>query len=96
MSINQLESAAGRYRSLKDDMKRLEKEVEALRAELVAIMDEKCVEKFPIGSYEIRYDLRSKPGIDSARLKADYPEIAAAYTKIITYPYFEVVELKIS
>lgn len=83
-----LHDKAMQYKLLKAQQKDIEAMLESLRKDMVAEMDARKVEKLDIDGFSIRYNIYSKKGVDTDKLKAD--GLYDKYIKETTYTRFEV------
>ena len=84
MSSIEMEVTARTYKEIQNEIKALEEQAEALRQAMIREMDARQVEKLPAGAFTINYSVYASSRLDSAKLKADQPELYASYTKQTT------------
>ena len=70
MSINDMESKARAYREILAEVKALQEQADAIKAELIAEMDARQAEAVAVGAFTIRYTAYESSRINTARLKA--------------------------
>ena len=90
MSATEISTLAGEYRTIQATIKELEEQAETLKQSMIREMDAQQAEKLQAGPFEIRYTLTESNRLDSAKLKAEQPDIYAAYTKLTTSTRFQV------
>ena len=71
MSINDMESKARNYREILAEVKALQEQADALKAELIAEMDARQAEAVAAGAFMIRYTAYESSRVNTAQLKAD-------------------------
>ena len=90
MSTFEIESTARTYKEIQNEIKFLEEQAEALKQEMIREMDARRAEKLPAGAFTINYSVYTSTRLDSAKLKADQPDLYARYTKETTSCRFQV------
>lgn len=71
MSINDMENKARTYRELLAEIKALQEQADAIKAELIAEMDVRKQDAVSAGAFTIRYTAYESSRVNTARLKAD-------------------------
>jgi len=71
MSTNDMAARAEAYRRVLSEIKALQDEADAIRAELVAEMDARKVDAVTAGAFTVRYSAYQSTRVDTAKLKAD-------------------------
>ena len=71
MSINDMENKARDYREILAEIKALQEQADAIKAELIAEMDARQAEAGSAGAFMIRYAAYESSRINTAQLKAD-------------------------
>ena len=71
MSINDMESKARSYREILAEIKALQEQADAIKAELIAEMDTRQAEAVAAGAFTIRYSAYESSRVNTAQLKAD-------------------------
>ena len=71
MSINDMESKARTYREILAEVKALQEQADALKAELIAEMDARQAEAVAAGAFTIRYTAYESSRVNAVQLKAD-------------------------
>lgn len=71
MSINDMENRARTYREILAEIKALQEQADAIKAELIAEMDARKEDAVAAGAFTIRYAAYESSRINTARLKAD-------------------------
>ena len=71
MSINDMEVRARTYREILAEIKALQDQADAIKAELIAEMDARQQDAVAAGEYTIRYTVYESSRINTAQLKAD-------------------------
>lgn len=71
MSINDMEDKARSYREILAEIKALQEQADAIKAELIAEMDARKKDAFSAGMYIIRYTAYESSRVNTAKLKAD-------------------------
>ena len=71
MSINDMENKARSYREILAEIKALQEQADALKAELIAEMDARQAEAVAAGAFTIRYTAYESSRVNTAKLKAD-------------------------
>jgi len=90
MSAAEMEATARAYRELQNEIKALEEEAEALKQRMIREMDARQVEKLPAGAFTVNYTVYASARLDSAKLRAEQPELYASYAKETTACRFQV------
>ena len=71
MSINDMENKARDYREILAEIKALQEQADAIKAELIAEMDARQAEADAAGAFTIRYAAYESSRVNTAQLKAD-------------------------
>ena len=71
MSINDMENKARDYREIMAEIKALQEQADAIKAELIAEMDARQAEAVAAGAFTIRYAAYESSRVNTAQLKAD-------------------------
>ena len=71
MSINDMENRAREYREILAEIKALQEQADAIKADLIAEMDARQQDAVSAGAYTIRYTVYESSRVNTARLKAD-------------------------
>ena len=71
MSINDMEGKARSYREILAEIKALQEQADAIKAELIAEMDVRQADAVAAGAFTIRYTAYESSRVNTARLKAD-------------------------
>ena len=71
MSINDMENRARAYREILAEIKSLQEQADAIKADLIAEMDARQKEAVAAGAFTIRYTAYESSRVNTARLKAD-------------------------
>lgn len=71
MSITEMATKAKQYREIQAEIKALQEMADALKAELVAEMDERKQDAVTAGEYTVRYIPYESSRVNTAKLKAD-------------------------
>lgn len=71
MSINDMENKARNYREILVEIKALQEQADAIKAELIAEMDARQADAVAAGAFTIRYTAYESSRVNTARLKAD-------------------------
>ena len=90
MSTIELTVTAKTYRQIQAEIKALEEELDALKQQMIREMDARQVESLNAGEYTIRYTIYESSRLDSAKLKADYADLYAQYSKKTASTRFQV------
>lgn len=91
MSERMLLNRIKKYKDLEAQRTAIEKEMEALKADLLADMQEKGLEEQKAGNWVIRWTKVLTNRLDSKALKAELPELAARFTKQTESRRFSIV-----
>ena len=91
MSERMLLNRIKKYRDLEAQRTAIEKEMEALKADLLADMQEKGLEEQKAGNWVIRWTKVLTNRLDSKALKAELPELAARFTRQTESRRFSIV-----
>lgn len=70
MSINDVTTAARTYREIVAEIKALQEQAEALKAQIIAEMDTRKQDTLHAGEYTIRHTLYETKRVDAAKLKS--------------------------
>lgn len=81
MTNKQLDNRVKKLQGIESQMKELEEQAEAIRAEIKADLEEKGEDKHDTGSFIIRWKEIISRRLDSKALKAALPDVFAAYSK---------------
>lgn len=79
-------------KALDAEIKLLQEKQEGLKNQLKLALNE--AEKATTENYKISYTERMKSGIDSKKLKAELPEVAAKYATLTSYRQLDIREIK--
>ena len=90
MSVIEMASAAREYRELQAEIKQLEEQAEALKANMVREMDSRKVDELAAGEYKIRYTVYESNRLDTTKFKTECPSIYGQYCKSMTATRFQV------
>ena len=90
MTNTQLAAKAQAYKELQNEIKTLEAQLDALKQELIAEMDEKHAEKLQAGAFTVNYTVYASERLDGKKLKAEQPELYAGYVRQVTACRFQV------
>ena len=90
MSVIEMEATARKYREIQAKIKALDEQIDALKHIMIHEMDVRGAEKLQVGPFEIRYTLVESGRLDGMRLKAERPDIYAAYIKNAVSTRFQV------
>lgn len=71
MSIKDMESRAQAYREILAEIKALQEQADAIKADLIAAMDARQEDAVIAGAYTIRYTAYESSRVNTAKLKAD-------------------------
>jgi len=88
MTNRQLDNRMKKLEELEAQIKALEKQLESVKDEVKADLEEKNEDEYNTGSYVIRYKLVSQKRLDSTSLKSDLPDVYAKYSKESSYKKF--------
>jgi len=88
MSTIEMQVKARELKELKTMKEELENEIAAIEDALKTAMGD--YEEMFCGEYKLTYQTVSTSRFDSARFKQDHAELAAAYSKAMTYRRFSV------
>ena len=88
MTKREIKKKVSELRALMRAAEDLDAEIEALKDELKAEMNEGNGYELKGTDYKVTYHETTKTSIDSKALKEDLPEIAAKYNKVSTYRRF--------
>ena len=91
MSERMLLSRIKKYKDLEAQKTAIEKEMEALKTDLLADMQEKGLEEQKAGNWVIRWTKVLTNRLDSKALKAELPELAARFTRQTESRRFSIV-----
>ena len=91
MSERMLLNRIKKYKDLEAQRTAIEKEMEALKADLLADMQEKGLEEQKAGTWVIRWTKVLTNRLDSKALKAELPELAARFTRQTESRRFSIV-----
>ncbi len=91
MSERMLLNRIKKYKDLEAQRTAIEKEMEALKADLLADMQEKGLEEQKAGNWVIRWTKVLTNRLDSKALKAELPELAARFTRQTESRRFSIV-----
>ena len=81
MTDRQINNRITRLQDIEAQMKELEAQAEAIRAELKADLESKGEDKHNTGSFVIRWKEIISRRLDSKALKAALPDVFAAYSR---------------
>lgn len=70
MSINEMENRAREYREILAEIKALQEQADALKADLIAEMDARQTEAVAAGAFTIRYSAYESTRVDTKALKS--------------------------
>ncbi len=90
MSTADLTATAREYRELQADIKALTEQADALKQRMIRELDARQTDKMTAGEYTIRWNLYESSRLDSAKLKAEHPDLYAAYCNRTTATRFQV------
>ena len=90
MTDRMLNNRINKLQALEAQIKELESQAEALRAEIKDDLSEKGVEEHNTGSFIIRWKVVLSNRLDSKALKAALPDVFAAYSKTSSCRRFTV------
>ena len=91
MSERMLLNRIKKYKDLEAQRTAIEKEMEALKADLLADMQEKGLEEQKAGNWVIRWTKVLTNRLDSKALMAELPELAARFTRQTESRRFSIV-----
>ena len=91
MSERMLMNRIKKYKDLEVRKAAIEKEMEDLKADLLADMQEKGLEEQRAGNWVIRWTKVITNRLDSKALKAELPELAARFTRQTESRRFSIV-----
>ena len=91
MSERMLLNRIKKYKDLEAQKTAIEKEMEALKTDLLADMQEKGLEEQKAGNWVIRWTKVLTNRLDSKALKAGLPELAARFTRQTESRRFSIV-----
>lgn len=91
MSERMLLNRIKKYKDLEAQKTAIEKEMEALKTDLLADMQEKGLEEQKAGNWVIRWTKVLTNRLDSKALKAELPELAARFTRQTESRRFSIV-----
>ena len=91
MSERMLLNRIKKYKDLEAQRTAIEKEMDALRADLLADMQKKGLEEQRAGDWVIRWTRVFTARLDSKALKAELPELAARFTRQTESRRFSIV-----
>lgn len=91
MSERMLLNRIKKYKDLEAQKTAIEKEMEALKTDLLADMQEKGLEEQKAGNWGIRWTKVLTNRLDSKALKAELPELAARFTRQTESRRFSIV-----
>lgn len=91
MSERMLLNRIKNYKDLEAQKTAIEKEMEALKTDLLADMQEKGLEEQKAGNWVIRWTKVLTNRLDSKALKAELPELAARFTRQTESRRFSIV-----
>lgn len=91
MSERMLLNRIKKYKDLEAQKTAIEKEMEALKTDLLADMQEKGLEEQKAGNWVIRWTKVLTNRLDSKALKAELPELAARFTRQTESRHFSIV-----
>ena len=81
MTNKQLDNRVKKLQGIESQMKELEEQAEAIRAEIKADLESKGEDEHDTGSFIIRWKEIISRRLDSKALKAALPDVFAAYSK---------------
>lgn len=81
MTNKQLDNRVKKLQGIEAQMKELEEQAEAIRAEIKADLEKKGEDEHNTGSFIIRWKEIISRRLDSKALKAALPDVFAAYSK---------------
>lgn len=81
MTNKQLDNRVKKLQGIEAQMKELEEQAEAIRAEIKADLESKGEDEHDTGSFIIRWKEIISRRLDSKALKAALPDVFAAYSK---------------
>lgn len=70
MSTTELEAKATAFRALQAEIKQLQEQAEAVKADLIAEMDAQKADTLPAGPFTVRYTVYESTRVNTAALKA--------------------------
>ena len=91
MSERMLLNRIKKYKDLEAQKTAIEKEMEALKTDLLADMQEKGLEEQKAGNWVIRWTKVLTNRLDSKALKAELPELAARFSRQTESRRFSIV-----
>lgn len=91
MSERMLMNRIKKYKDLEVRKAAIEKEMEDLKADLLADMQEKGLEEQRAGNWVIRWTKVITNRLDSKALKAELPELAARFTRQTESRRFSII-----
>lgn len=91
MSERMLLNRIKKYKDLEAQRTAIEKEMEALKADLLADMQENGLEEQRAGNWVIRWTRVFTNRLDSKALKAELPELAARFSRQTESRRFSIV-----
>ena len=92
MSERMLMNRIKKYKDLEVRKAAIEKEMEDLKADLLADMQEKGLEEQRAGNWVIRWTKVITNRLDSKALKAELPELAARFTRQTESRRFSIIK----
>ena len=90
MTNKQLDNRVKKLQSIEAQMKELEEQADAIRAEIKADLEAKGEEEHDTGSFMIRWKEIISRRLDSKALKAALPDVFAAYSRESTSRRFTI------
>ena len=81
MTNKQLDNRVKKLQSIEAQMKELEEQADAIRAEIKADLESKGEDEHDTGSFMIRWKEIISRRLDSKALKAALPDVFAAYSR---------------
>ena len=90
MSVVEITTAAREYRQLQAEIKQLEEQADALKQAMIKEMDVRQIDELQAGEFAIKYKLVESSRLNSAKLKADRPELYADYSQSSIIARFQV------
>jgi predicted phage-related endonuclease len=90
LSKIELSITAKAYREIQAEIRELENQAAALRQLMIDALDMQQIDETRAGEYTIRYNVYESSRFDSAKLKAEQPDIYESYTKRMAATRFTV------
>ena len=78
----QIDNRCKKLADLESQIKDLQAQADAIKAEIKADMEETDIEEIDTGKYKVRYKIVESVRLDNKALKADLPDVYSRYSKV--------------